>query len=263
MTDDLLTVGQVAERFGITVRTLHHYDAIGLVTPSERSWADYRLYSPGDVQRLARVVLLRRLEMPLADIGAVLADDDALTEQLRRRREAVIARLDELNGLVRAIDTALTREEPMSDYAITEGEMKEIFGTGYDESYDAEAEARWGETDAYKESQRRAKSYTKEQWGRIKAEGDAVMERFAQAKRDGAESGSEQADAAVQAHRDHIETWFNDVPLPMLRGMGEMFSADPRFAKTYDDVEPDLAPYVTSVITAYCAKRGVVENCGS
>ena len=151
----------------------------------------------------------------------------------------------------------------MSDYAITEGEMKEIFGTGYDESYDAEAEARWGETDAYKESQRRAKSYTKEQWVRIKAEGDAVMERFAQAKRDGAEPGSEQADAAVQAHRDHIETWFNDVPLPMLRGMGEMFSADPRFAKTYDDVEPDLAPYVTSVITAYCAKRGVVENCGS
>ena len=97
----------------------------------------------------------------------------------------------------------------------------------------------------------------------IKAEGDAVMERFAQAKRDGAEPGSEQADAAVQAHRDHIETWFNDVPLPMLRGMGEMFSADPRFAKTYDDVEPDLAPYVTSVITAYCAKRGVDENCGS
>lgn len=263
MTDDLLTVGQVADRFGITVRTLHHYDAIGLVTPSERSWADYRLYSRDDVQRLARVVLLRRLEMPLGDIAEVLDDGAALTVQLRRRREAVIARLDELSGLVRAIDTALSKEEPMSDYAITEDEMKEIFGTGYDESYAAEAEARWGQSDAYKESQRRAKSYTKEQWVQIKAEGDAVMEGFAQAKRDGAEPGSAQADAAVAAHRAHIEKWFNPVPLPMLRGMGEMFSSDARWARTYDDVEPGLAPYVTSVITQYCATRGVDDNCGS
>ena len=97
-------------------------------------------------------------------------------------------------------------------------ERFEVFGEHDPAQYDAEVEERWGETDAYKESQRRAKSYTKEQWVRIKAEGDAVMERFAQAKRDGAEPGSEQADAAVQAHRDHIETWFNDVPLPMLRG---------------------------------------------
>ena len=82
MTEELLTVGQVAARFGITVRTLHHYDAIGLVTPSERSWADYRLYAPGDVRRLARVVLLRRLEMPLADIAEVL-DDVRRTEAAR------------------------------------------------------------------------------------------------------------------------------------------------------------------------------------
>lgn len=255
MTEELLTVGQVAERFGITVRTLHHYDAIGLVTPSERSWADYRLYSHADVQRLARVVLLRRLEMPLADISDVLDADGALADQLRRRREAVMNRLDELNGLVRAIDTALEKEDTMSDYAITKEEVKEIFGVEYDEGYAAEAEARWGGTDAYEQSMRRSKAYTKDQWVQIKAEGDDVMAGFAQAKRDGAKPGSQQADAAVVAHRDHIEKWFNDVPLPMLRGMGEMFSADARFAKTYDDVEPGLAAYVTSVIVAYCDKQ--------
>ena len=77
MTDEL-TVGQVAARFGVTVRTLHHYDAIGLVRPSERGWNGYRLYTPADVQRLARVVLLRRLEMPLADIAEALDEPAVL-----------------------------------------------------------------------------------------------------------------------------------------------------------------------------------------
>lgn len=81
------------------------------------------------------------------------------------------------------------------------------------------------------------------------------MSGFAEAKRDGAEPGSARADAAVRAHREHIEKWFNPVPLPMLRGMGEMFSADARFAATYDDVEPGLAPYVTAAIVAYCDGR--------
>lgn len=255
MTDELLTVGQVAERFAVTVRTLHHYDAIGLVTPSERSWADYRLYTSADLQRLARVVLLRRLEMPLAQIGEALDDRSVLAQRLTERREAVMARRVELDALVEMIDTALTSEASMSEYKITHAEMKEIFGVGYDEAYDVEAQQRWGRTDEFKESRRRAASYDKETWERIKAESDDVMARFAQAKRDGAEPGSEQADAAVQAHRDQIERWFNPVPLPMLRGMGLMFSSDPRFAKTYDDVETGLAAYVTQAITAYCDAR--------
>ena len=83
-----------------------------------------------------------------------------------------------------------------------------------------------------------------------------MLAAFATAMRDGAAPGSAQADAAVQAHRDQIERWFNPVPLPMLRGMGAMYSTDPRFAQTYDDVEPGLAAYVTEVIAAYCDSRG-------
>lgn len=131
-------------------------------------------------------------------------------------------------------------------------ELKEIFGDNWDESYADEAQERWGHTDAWAESQRRTKNYTKDDWAAIKAESDAVMTGFADAKRAGAQPGSAQADAAVVAHREHIEKWFNPVPLPMLHGMGQMFSADPRFAKTYDDIEPGLAAYVTDAIVAYC-----------
>ena len=251
MTDEL-TVGQVATRFGVTVRTLHHYDAIGLVQPSERGRNGYRLYTPADVQSLARVVLLRRLEMPLADIAEALDEPAVLAARLAERREAVMARRIELDALVDAIDTALTSEATMSEYQIGSAEMKEIFGSGYDEAYDVEAQQRWGGTEEFAESRRRAKSYDKATWQRIKAESDEVLEQFATAMRDGVAPGSAQAGAAVQAHRDQIERWFNPVPLPMLRGMGTMYSTDPRFAKTYDDVEPGLAEYVTEVVVAYC-----------
>lgn len=190
MTDEL-TVGQVAARFGVTVRTLHHYDAIGLVQPIERGWNGYRLYTPADVQRLARVVLLRRLEMPLADIAEALDDRAVLAARLAEHRDVVMARRVELDALVDAIDTALTSEATMSEYQISSAEMKEIFGTGYDEAYDLEAQQRWGGTEEFAESRRRAKSYDKATWQRIKNESDEVMEHFAAAHRDGAASGSE------------------------------------------------------------------------
>lgn len=254
VNDELLTVGQVAQRFGVTVRTLHHYDDIGLVVPTERSWSGYRLYTPTDICRLARVVLLRRLELPLAQIQQVLDEPSELERLLGAQRESITQRMQELSGLLHAIDTAIQTEGTMNDYAISTEEMTEIFGEGYDEAYEAEAQERWGETEAFKESRRRAKNYDKQTWARIKGEADDVMQAFAEAKRDGSAVDAPDAQRAVQAHRDHIEKWFNPVPLPMLRGMGQMFSADPRFAKTYNDVEPGLADFVSAAIAEYCRR---------
>ena len=81
------------------------------------------------------------------------------------------------------------------------------------------------------------------------------MDAFATAMKSGHPTDSEQAQAAVQQHRDTIEKWFNPVPLPMLKGMGQMYASDPRFAKTYNDVAPGLAHYVSDAVAAYCAQR--------
>src|SRR6476659_7700741 len=94
------TVGQVAELFGVTVRTLHHYDEIGLLVPSERSRAGYRLYTDGDLARLQQVVVYRRLEMPLEEIATLLDGGEDAADHLRRQRDAVRQRLDELTDLV-------------------------------------------------------------------------------------------------------------------------------------------------------------------
>ncbi len=146
------TVGQVADVFGVTVRTLHHYDELGLLVPSERSAAGYRLYTDADLRRLQQIVVYRRLELPLDEIANLLAGDEDPRAHLRRQREAVMTRLDELTDIVVAIDRALERE--MDDRPATTAELKELFGDGFSDEYQQEAQERWGETDAWKQSAR-------------------------------------------------------------------------------------------------------------
>src|SRR6476659_4300235 len=147
-----LTVGQVAERLDVTVRTLHHYDEIGLLQPSERSPAGYRLYTADDLTRLQHVVVYRRLGFALEEIALLLDHPESVEQHLRRQRAAVHQRLDELKDLVAAIDRALERE--MNSERATDDELKELFGEGFHDAQ-AEAEERWGETDAWRKSRER------------------------------------------------------------------------------------------------------------
>ena len=115
-TETPLTVGQVAERFDITVRTLHHYDEIGLLRPSERTPRRLPALRRGDdLTRLQHIVVYRRLGFALEEIALLLAHPESVEQHLRRQRAAVLHRLDEMRDLVTAIDRALERE--MSDRA--------------------------------------------------------------------------------------------------------------------------------------------------
>jgi len=243
-----LTVGQVAESFGVTVRTLHHYDAEGLVVPSARTHAGYRLYTDADLARLASVVTYRRLGLPLTEVRALLDGEGSPEEHLRRQRDAVVTRLGELEQLVTAIDRALERE--MEQRPATTDELKELFGDGFSEEYQAEAQERWGESDAWKQSARRTKNYTKADFERIKAESDAVNATFVTALESGSPATSPEAMDAAEAHRAHTERWFYDLDHGFHRGLADMYLADPRFTKTYEDLAPGLAQYVHDAIHA-------------
>ena len=242
------TVGQVADVFGVTVRTLHHYDEIGLLTPSERSRAGYRLYTDEDLTRLQQIVVYRRLEMPLEEIATLLERDEDAVAHLRRQREAVMTRLDELADIVVAIDRALERE--MSDQPATTEELKELFGDGFKDEYQQEAQERWGDTDAWKQSAARTKRYTKADWAEVKAEMEAVGAAFVAAKRSGEPATSEAAMDAAEAARLQIHNRFYDCSYDFHRNLGDMYVADPRFTKTYEDQEPGLAQYVRDAIHA-------------
>jgi DNA-binding transcriptional MerR regulator len=247
-SDTPLTVGALAALVGVTVRTLHHYDEIGLVRPSARSAAGYRHYTPADVTRLQHVVVYRRLGLPLEQIGALLDGDEPVAAHLLRQREAVAARLDELRDLVTAIDRALEKE--LTGMQLSPKEQKELFGDAFDESYAAEAEERWGDTDAWKQSQSRTARYSKADWERMKAEADQINADFVTALQQGEPAGGEAAMDVAERHRAHISHWFYDCSPEMHRGLGEMYIADERFTKTYEDQAPGLAAYVRDAVVA-------------
>ena len=243
-----LTVGQLAGQFAITVRTLHHYDEIGLLTPSARSSAGYRLYTETDITRLQHIVVYRRLGFALEEISLLLAHPESVQQHLRRQRAAVQGRLDEMRELVAAIDRALEKES--TGMKLTKQEQQELFGDGYSDEYAAEAEQRWGDTDAWRQSQQRTNGYSKRDWIEIKAEAEAVSAAFVVAKRAGLAADSEPAMDAAEQHRQHINDRFYDLSPEFHRNLGDMYVADPRFTQTYDDQEPGLAQYVRDAIHA-------------
>lgn len=249
-----LTVGQVAEELGVTVRTLHHYDEIGLLVPSERTHAGYRLYTRADLQRLGTVVTYRRLGFSLDEVGELLRGDGSVAEHLRRQRAAVESRIEEMHDLVDAIDRALERE--MSETPASPQDLKEMFGGGFSDEYAAEAEERWGDTEAWKQSQSRTKRYTTADWAAVKAEMDAVNAAFVAAMRAGLPPTSTEAMDVAETHRRHIHDRFYELDHRFHRGLADMYVADPRFTKNYEDVEPGLAAYVRDAIHANADRHG-------
>ena len=241
-----LTVGQVAERFAITVRTLHHYDEVGLLSPSERTRAGYRLYSEQDLTRLQHVVVYRRLGFALEEIALLLENPESVEQHLRRQRAAVISRLDEMRDLVAAIDRALERE--MNSERATDDELKELFGEGFHDAQ-AEAEERWGETDAWRQSRARTKNYSKADWEEVKAESDRTHQAFTDAMDAGEPPTSDVAMGAAELHRASMQRFY-DCSYDVHRNLADMYVSDPRFTATYDEIRPGMSHYVRDAIHA-------------
>ena len=246
---DVNTVGAVAALTGVSVRTLHHYDHIGLVMPSVRTSAGYRGYTDADIERLHLVLVYRSVGIPLDEIRALLDDPSAdVLEQLRRQHQLLLEQADRLQHTIKAVEELMNAHR--SGIQLTAEEQIEIFGTtAFSEEYAAEAEQRWGETDAWKQSQQRVSRLSKDDWIAIKAEGDALIEALAQAKRDGVEPGSDAANELAARHRASIERFY-DCGDEMHRNLVQMYLADERFTRYYDDVEPGLTQYVHDIVVA-------------
>jgi MerR family transcriptional regulator, thiopeptide resistance regulator len=250
-----LRVGAVARMAGVTVRTLHHYDEIGLLHPTGRSEAGYRRYTEVDLERLQRILFYRELEFGLDQIREAMADGDAdALDHLRRQHRLLQDRIERLRRLADAVAKAM--EAHQMGINLTPEERLEVFGDFDPDTYAAEVEERWGDTDAYRESARRAARYTKADWERIKVEGGAVTERLAAAMRGGLPADGPEARDAAEAHRRQIDEAFYPCSYEMHTGLAEMYLADPRFTATYEAVAPGLAQYVHDAILANAARHG-------
>ncbi|GLW68809.1 HTH-type transcriptional activator TipA [Kitasatospora phosalacinea] len=247
--DEGYTVGRLAAIAKVTVRTLHHYDEIGLLSPSGRTPAGYRRYSEAELDRLQQILFYRELGFPLEEIAAIL-DDRTVgpSEHLRRQRELIGDRIRKLEELAAAVERAM--EARTLGIQLTPEEKFEVFGQDYQESWEDEARQRWGETPAWKQSQERTARYTKADWERIKAEADGINDALVAAFTAGAAPDGEQAMAAAEQHRQHIGANFYDCGPQMHRCLGDMYVADPRFTETYEKLAPGLAPWLRDAIHA-------------
>jgi len=234
------------------VRTLHHYDRIGLLRPSARTPSGYRSYGPADLERLQRILGYRELGFSLEEIARLLDGDSDPMLHLRRQRDLLAGRIDRLQRMLATLER--TMEAHRMGINLNPEEMLEVFGDHDPTEFAEEAEQRWGDTDAYRESQRRASSYTKDDWKAMGAEAEAIRERLAAAQAAGLPADSPEAMDAAQAHRDHISRWFYDCTTEIHLGLAEMYLADPRFTEHYESVAPGLAQYVHDAIVANAAR---------
>jgi len=246
-------IGAFARVAQVSVRTLHHYDHIGLVVPSIRTPAGYRGYTDADIERLHLVLVYRSVGMPLDEIRALLDDSSAdVLEHLRRQHTLLRERAERLQHTIKAVEDLMNAHR--EDIQLTAQEQVEIFGTTvFSEEYAVEAEERWGQTDAWKQSQQRVSTFSKQDWIAIKAEGDALLEALAQAKRRGVEPGSDEANELAARHRASIERFY-DCGDEMHRNLVEMYLADERFTRYYDAVESGLAQFLHHIVVARCLK---------
>ncbi len=248
------TVGRVAEIAGVTVRTLHHYDEIGLLTPGDRSSAGYRRYDDADLERLQQILLYRELGFTLEEIAAILDDPDVEARaHLRRQHGLLRDRIARLQEMVTAVEYLL--EARKVGINLTPQEKFEVFGNFDPDAHNDEVEERWGGTDAYQESARRTSRYTKDDWVRIKQEAADLSARWVAAFDAGVPAESQVAMDLAEEHRQQITKFFYECTFEIHVGLAEMYMADERFTKHYEDQRPGLAQYTHDAIMADAVAR--------
>jgi DNA-binding transcriptional MerR regulator len=248
-TADGLTVGATAESVGVSVRTLHHWDAIGLLVPSGRTWSGYRLYDDGDLTRLHRILVYRELGFSLAQIEQILAQGTAVSH-LREQRALLDQRISRLQEMASAVDRMIQGETMSIE------KKARLFGDSWKPEYESEAQSRWGDTAEWAESQQRFSSMSEAEIARWRAEGESLEEDLAQATRDGADPASDRAVALVERHRALLSAAY-EVSLARQVILADMYVTDPRFTEHYDRLEPGLAAWLREAVRANAQAHGV------
>lgn len=241
-------VKQVARLTGLTIRTLHHYDSIGLLVPGERSAAGYRRYDDDDLLRLQQILIGRELGLSLEAIRRSLDDPRFDRRQaLLAQRTELEARTARATAMIRAIDAALAviEENDMSKV-----DMKKIFG-GFDpEQYADEVEERWGHTDAYRISAERTKAYTAADWEKLKEEQGAIYADALAARAAGVRPDEPRAMDIAERHRLCFDRWFYPCSAQMHRGLADLWEADRRYADNIDKHGAGLTEYLAAAVRA-------------
>ena len=247
-----MQIHEVAERTGVTVRTLHHYDQIGLLKPDMVTPTGYRVYNRESLARLQQILFFRELGFPLNEIRRImdhpgydrqeaLINQRALLLRQRQRMDRLLAHLD------RIINQTTEEEETMDFQPFDTTELENA-----KTKYADEVKTRWGDTAAYAESQEKMKTYTDDKMAAIARAGDEILKEFANLRTESPESA--QAFELVQRWQKHISECYYQCSNEILAGLGQMYCCDERFKANIDRHGEGTAAFLSAAIAAYCAQ---------
>jgi DNA-binding transcriptional MerR regulator len=233
----------------VSIRTLHHYDAVGLLKPGHVGANGYRYYGKEELLRLQQILVYRELRMPLAKIAAILDDPEFnLLTALRGHRAALDGRIAHYRTLIQTIDRtidSLEKDEDMEDNDYYAGIDPETRGR-----WKREAEAFWGK-DAVAAAEAKAKALTKEQVAAIQREMEDIRDAFTRLFRAGAEAGSDEVQVVTGRHYRWVShSWTPDAAA--FRGLGRYYVENPEFRGTYDDEKlPGCPEFIAEAMAIY------------
>ena len=235
-----MQIKEFAEQIGVSVRTLHYYDEIGLLKPSEVDAQNgYRFYDESSLERMQEILFYRELDFSLRTIAQILSSPDYDKQQaLTRQRKLLLAKKERLERLIDALDGLEKGEGFMKPNNEKKKKKNE---------YAEEVRQRWGDTAAYKESESRNTDF-----GKAAAMLDAVFEEFAELDRSGISPDDEAAKIQVEKLQRCITENFYTGTNEILAGLRQMYVADVRFKNNIDKHGEGTAEYVSQCIKSYC-----------
>ena len=257
-----LTIGEAAELLGITVRALRHWESIDLLVPSWRTLGGHRLYVDADLERAQRILVYREIGLPLAEVRGLVDGDGDAREHLERQRRLLVDRASHLRRIIGAVDEML-EEMSMNDGKNTTMDARaaaEKFGGGWRQDFADEAEARWGDTAAWAQSQQANANRTEEEWAQMYADQEALVAKLAQAIGDDIDPDSELGREVSALHRAGVEKHYECGHGRQVI-LARMYLVDERFHEAYGGVEP--TKWLVAAIEADARAHGVDPEAAS
>ena len=243
------TVQQLANMAGVSARTLHHYDHIGLLKPSARTAAGYRLYGEKDLLRLQQILFFKELDFPLSDIQSILDQPDfEQLQALEHHRQTLLERARRLTRLLQTIDKTILRLTE-GNMEMTDAELYEGFTPEQIERYQREVHERYDPA-LVLESERRVRRMSKEQWQAVKKDGEDITRLMADLME--RTPGDADVQKAIARHHAHIEQFY-PAPAEVYRGLGQLYVEHQEFRAYYDKYRPGLAGFMQAAMEYYCS----------
>lgn len=241
-----MSVSETAKMFGISVRTLHYYDEIGLLCPAEISESGYKFYDRQSITKLQQIMFFRELEFSLSDIKNILLSPDYDRKQvLQNHRELLLLKKRHIDDLLQIVDETIGGKE-MSKLKVTAEDVANA-----KKKYADEVKKKYGTSDAYKECEEKQKDYSYDKMREITNGMYKIFEEFSQIK-DSERSDSNAAKSLAKKLQEYISENYYNCTNEIFKGLSQMYVADERFKENIDKAGKGTAQFVSDAIASYC-----------